>query len=125
VKASPETLAWLGGYYAAMDGGRFDEIASYLAEDCRCAYATGHVATGRERIVRQAEQALGALAGIHHTLRGAWEEDGELIFELDVTYECTDGRTITRPGVGIFVLDADRLIHEQRLFVDVSGVWGP
>lgn len=123
MKASEETLAWLRAYYAAMDAGSFDEIASRLHPECRCEYATGHVDVGREKILRRAERALGALAGISHELQAVWVQDGELIFEVRVTYRRRDGVTIARPGMGIFVLDEDRLIREQRLFVDASGVW--
>jgi hypothetical protein len=123
--APAEIVDWLRGYYAAMDAGRFDEIAARLHPECRCAYATGHVDVGRDTIIRRSERALGALQGISHDLRGVWLQNDELIFELSVTYRRRDGTAIVRPGMGIFVLDEHRLIREQRLFVDASGVWDP
>lgn len=122
--APADIVDWLRDYYAAMDAGRFDEIAARLHPECRCEYATGHIDVGRETIIRRAERALGALAGISHELRNVWLQDDELIFELHVTYRRRDGETIVRPGMGIFVLDENRLIRKQRLFVDASGVWG-
>lgn len=123
MKATQSRLDWLRTYYAALDQLRFDEIARFLHEDCVTVYPTGHVDRGRERIIKRAEAALGSLERIRHELRDAWEEGEELIFELEVTYWRRDGKTITRPGVGIFTFQ-DGLISQQRLFVDNEGVWG-
>lgn len=122
MKASAATTEWLHGYYAAIDGGRYHEVAAYLHEDCRSVYATGRVDVGRERIVARMETALGLLERIRHELKNAWEDDGEVIFELEVSYWRRDGETSSRPGMGIFVLQ-DGLIREQRLFVNDAGVW--
>lgn len=122
MKASAEMLAWLGAYYAAVDGRRYDELAELLHEECENQYPNGATVRGREKIMRGMRPALDALAGIQHELKNAWEEEGELIFELEVTYRRRDGQTIVRPGVGIFTLDAGK-VRRQRLFVDASGVW--
>ena len=122
MKASPSALQWLRSYYDAIDNLRFDEVAEFLHEDCACQYPSGAVIAGRERFIRSGRRDLGALQGIRHELRDAWEEGEELIFELVVTYWREDGAKIVRPGVGIFVLDDDR-IRAQRLFVDARGVW--
>jgi ketosteroid isomerase-like protein len=122
MRASAEVLNWLRAYYEAMDQRRFDEVAALLHEDCEAQFPAGIVVRGRERIVRGMRAGLEALAGIRHELKDAWQEDRELIFELEVTYHRTDGQTIVRPGVGIFVLDGGTILA-QRLFVDTSGVW--
>lgn len=122
MRASTTTMQWLRSYYEAFDSLRFEEVAEYLHEDCRVQYASGSVITGRERLIAQARRALESLDGIQHVLEHAWEEADEVIFELEVTYRRKDGRTIIRPGTGIFVL-AEGKIREQRLFVDAAGVW--
>lgn len=122
MKARPSTLQWLRSYYDAIDNLRFDEVAAFLHDDCRCQYPNGAVITGRERFIQWGRRDLGALRGTRHELREAWEEGDELIFELEVTYWREDGGRIARPGVGIFLLDDGR-IRAQRLFVDARGVW--
>jgi hypothetical protein len=122
MKASADTIAWLRAYYEAMDALRFEDVAEFLHEDCRCVYPSGHVAAGRDRILRQMRAGLTALDRIKHELKRAWEEDGELIFELEVTYVRRDGETIIRPGTGIFVFE-DHKVREQRLFVESRGIW--
>lgn len=122
MRASPQTTECLRSYYAALDRLELERVGQWLHEDCQIQYADGLAVSGREKILRAMELGLSQLAGIHHTLKAAWEEDDEVIFELEVTYRRRDGRTIVRPGVGIFVIDGER-IRGQRLFVDASGVW--
>jgi ketosteroid isomerase-like protein len=122
VIASPERTQWLRDYYAALDGRRLWELAAFLHPDCCARYATGGIDTGREMIVERMATALGRLERIRHELIHVWEEDDEVIFELEVRYWRLDGVHFTRRGVGIFVLE-DELIREQRLFVNDSAVW--
>ncbi len=122
MRAAASTRDWLRGYYAALDHGRFDDVAELLHADCRSHYPTGGTDEGREAILRRMRDGLGRLAGIRHELLHVWEEGDEVIFELTVTYRRTDGREIARPGMGIFVR-ADGLIREQRLYVHDGGVW--
>ncbi len=122
MKARPDTIDWLRSYYEAVDQLRFEDVAAFLHEDCENQYPMGVVVAGRERILRGMRAALEALAGTAHELKAAWEEDGELIFELQVTYRRRDGQTIARPGVGIFTMEGGK-IRRQRLFVDSAGVW--
>ncbi len=122
MKAGQKRLEWLQAYYAAIDGLRLEELARFLHEQCEIRYPNGYSEAGRELIVQRTHKALSRLGAIHHEVRAAWEEDEEVIFELEVTYRRRDGRTIVRPGAGIFVLE-DGLIRGQRLFVDDHGVW--
>jgi ketosteroid isomerase-like protein len=122
MKAKQRTVEWLESYYEALDNLRFDEVASFLHQECHNHYSTGDEVVGRDAILARGEKNLGALERIRHSLKNAWEEGDELIFELDVTYWRRDGKTIQRQGVGIFVMDDGR-IREQRLFVDNNGVW--
>jgi ketosteroid isomerase-like protein len=122
MKASPETVAWLEAYYRSLDALRADEIAGHFAEDVLTRYPGGGEVTGRDALMEVTAKSLRRLQRIHHRLLGVWEEEDLVIFELEVTYERTDGATIVRPGMGIFVMEDGR-IREQRLFVDMGGVW--
>lgn len=122
-QATPERRAWLEDYYGALDAGRYDETERAFAQDVLTRYPNGHELTGRAALMAVTAKSLGRLASIRHDIRNVWEEGDEVIFELEVTYERTDGKTIVRPGTGIFVLDAGGLITQQRLFVDMAGVW--
>lgn len=123
MKAGADRVAWLRDYYAAMDAQRFDDVAPFLREDIHTVYPTGLEVSGRDKLLHQSAIALGALERIRHDIRNVWVEDDELIFELDVTYWRKDGQVIERCGIGIFVMDGER-VAAQRLFVDLNGVWG-
>jgi SnoaL-like domain len=124
MRATQPTLERLRSYYAALDELRFDEVASFLHEDCEVRFPNGAIVSGRERIISISRKSLGALAGTRHAIANVWEEDGEVIFELEVTYRRKDGQVLVRPGVGIFVLESGSgTIRQQRLFVDNRGVW--
>jgi ketosteroid isomerase-like protein len=123
MKASEQKLRWLSDYYAALDAGRYGEVAGCFTPDVRTLYPMGIEVVGRDALMTQTERSLGALERIRHEIVNVWEEDDELVFELDVTYWRRDGGVLTRRGMAIFVLD-DGLIAEQRLFVDLNGVWG-
>lgn len=121
--ASDTTMAWFQRYYAAVDGFRFDEVASYLAEDVRACYPTGLEVVGRDEVIARGRDTFGRMERIRHELRNVWEQDGDqVVFELEVTYWRPDGQVLSRPGMGVFVL-RDGLVHEQRLFVDNHAVY--
>lgn len=122
MRAPDETVQWLRGYYAAMDSGRFDEVAAHFTADVHTVYPTGIEVIGRDALMAQTQRALNALERIQHELVNVWAEGDELVFELDVTYWRRDGGVVQRGGVGIFVMDG-KLVREQRLFVDLNGVW--
>ncbi len=123
MKASKSMTDWLERYYDAIDGFRFDEVATFLAEDVHAYYATGVQVVGRAAIVTRSKATFGKMKRIRHELRNVWEEDDdELVFELEVTYWRPDGKVISRPGMGIFVV-RNGLVQEQRLFVDNNAVY--
>jgi ketosteroid isomerase-like protein len=122
MKASAERVAWLEAYYSALDGGRYEEAAPHFAADVLTRYPNGAELTGRDALMAVTEKSLGRLASIRHRVLSVWEEDDEIIFELAIAYARKDGATIERTGVGIFAM-RDELIREQRLFVDMAGVW--
>lgn len=123
MRAKQSTLDWLRSYYAAFDSGRFDEVRTYYADGLRNTYPKGEVMEGGDAIVAGAEQRMSGLDGIRHDLKNAWEEDdGTLIWELEVTYRRKDGQTIARWGVAVGHV-ADGRFTSQRLYVDQAGVW--
>ena len=122
MRAPDATVQWLRDYYAAMDSGRYDEVAACFTPDVHTIYPSGVEVIGRDALMQQTERSLNALDRIQHEIVNVWVEDSELIFELDVTYCRRDGGVLQRGGIGIFVMDGE-LIREQRLFVDLAGVW--
>lgn len=115
-------MRWLRGYYAALDAGRYDELGGYFTEDVHTIYPAGVEVIGRDELMRLTTQGLTALERIRHEIVNVWTEDDELIFELDITFWRRDGGVLQRGGVGIFVMDGV-LVREQRLFIELDGVW--
>jgi len=113
---------WLRSYYDALDGGDYERAAEFFHEDVRTVYPRGDELIGRGALMKVTERSLGSLDRISHDIRNVWEHGDELVFELDVTYYKRGGEVIKRSGIGIFVLDDGR-VREQRLYVDLAGVW--
>lgn len=122
MKAGEDKIAWLRDYYDALDGGDYARAAEFLHEDIRTVYPRGDELLGRGALMKVSERSLGALERISHKIRNVWDEGAELVFELDVTYYRRDGEILTRAGIGIFVMDEER-VREQRLYVDLTGIW--
>lgn len=123
MNASPETLDWLGRYYALVDAGRMEESSKFFAEDARLRFANNDPVVGRGRILGVLAALVDSLDGISHDLKGVWEEeDGVLVYEVDVTYARRDGGAVTCPGAVFCKVEGETFL-EQRIYVDITPVF--
>lgn len=123
MRASEKTLDWLGHYYALVDAERMDESAVFFAEDARLRFANNEAIVGREGIDATLRALVDSLDGIRHDIKNVWEEEeGVVIYEVDVTYTRKDGGVVTCPGVVVCVVE-DELFREQRIYVDITPVF--
>jgi ketosteroid isomerase-like protein len=126
VRARPETLGWIEGYYASMDAGRMDECDEYFAPDASLKIAHLPEITGAEAIGRVLRGGLAAphVEGLVHEVVAAWEEDdGIVIFEVVAHYSLSGGRSVDVPGVVIASV-RDGRFTSQRIAADLSPVYG-
>lgn len=126
MRARPETLEWIKGYYALLDNGRLDECDRYFAPDATLKIAHLPEIVGFEAIdrVMRAGMANPLVENIVHDVRRAWEEDdGVVIFEVVARYTLADGREVDVPGVVIGEV-ANGTFRSQRIAADLSPVYG-
>jgi hypothetical protein len=122
MRAGPEALALIDGYYGAMDDGRLDECDRYFTPDATLQIAHFPRIDGYDAIERVMRNGLAnpKVKSLVHDVKNAWEEDdGTLIFEVHATYEMTDGRTLVVPGVVIAEIENGRF-KSQRIAADLS-----
>ncbi len=126
MRARPETLDLIEGYYASMDGGRLDECDRYFTADATLKIAHLPEIAGFEAIDRVMRTGLAAphVEGLVHEVTNAWEEDdGVVIFEVLAHYTLSGGRTVDVPGVVIATV-RDGRFASQRIAADLSVVYG-
>jgi ketosteroid isomerase-like protein len=123
VRAKPETLDWIRGYYELMDTDRLDECERYFTPDAEIRIAHHPPLVGWGAIDRSMRAGLSVVEGIEHEVHGGWEaEDDVLIFEVTAHYTLKDGRKVDVPGVVIAEV-ADGKFHRQRIGADLSAVY--
>ena len=126
MRARPETLEWIKGYYELLDTGRLDECDRYFTPDATLKIAHLPEIVGYEAIdrVMRGGMANPTVKHIVHEVTSAWEEDdGVVIFEVVAHYTLADGREVDVPGIVIGTV-ADGRFTSQRIAADLSTVYG-
>ena len=100
-----------------------DAWAAYLAPDAVMRFGNADPVLGREA-------CRDALAGFYDTIRSLrhevveqWEHGPATITEAVVTYTRQDGADVDVPVVTIYRTDADDLISDYRVYVDLAPVF--
>jgi hypothetical protein len=126
VRARPETLEWIKGYYELLDTGRLDECDRYFTPDATLKIAHLPEIVGFDAIDRAMRGGMAnpIVKQIVHDVKEAWEEDdGVLIFEVVAHYTLADGREVDVPGIVIGEV-SDGRFTSQRIAADLSPVYG-
>lgn len=126
MRARPETLEWIKGYYELLDTGRLDECDRYFTPDATLKIAHLPEIVGYEAIdrVMRGGMANPTVKQIVHDVRAAWEEDdGVVIFEVVAHYTLADEREVDVPGIVIGEV-SDGRFTSQRIAADLSTVYG-
>ena len=126
MRARPETLEWIKGYYALLDEGRLDECDRYFTPDATLRIAHLPEIVGFDAIdrVMRGGMANPKVKSIVHNVKAAWEEDDDtVIFEVVAHYTLADGREVDVPGIVIGEL-SDGRFAAQRIAADLSVVYG-
>ena len=126
MRARPETLEWIKGYYELLDTGRLDECDRYFTPEATLKIAHLPEIVGFEAIdrVMRGGMATPTVKQIVHDVKAAWEEDdGVVIFEVVAHYSLADGREVDVPGIVIGEV-SDGRFTSQRIAADLSPVYG-
>jgi ketosteroid isomerase-like protein len=103
-----------------MDAGAW---AAYLAPDAVMRFGNADPVHGREACRDALAAFYGMIHGLAHDVVQQWEHDDATIVEANVTYTRSDDREVTVPVVTIYRTDADDLIGDYRVFIDLAPVF--
>ena len=124
MKASEKTVDLIQRYYASIDTTKkMDEAIHFFTEDATLHFANNEPISEREAIHAAISGILDSVKAIRHDVRGIWEdEEGTVIFEVDVTYILKDGSEVALSGA-VFCEMEDGHCREQRIYVDLAPLF--
>ena len=124
MKASEKTVDLVQRYYASIDATkRMDEAIDFFTEDATLHFANNEPISGREGIHAAISGILDSVEEIRHDVQGVWEdEEGTVIFEVDVTYFLKDESEVALSGA-VFCEMEDGHFKEQRIYVDLAPLF--
>ncbi len=123
-KASETTVDLVRRYYASIDATKkMDEAIHFFTEDATLHFANNEPISGHEAIHAAISGILDNVKDISHDVQGVWEdEEGTVIFEVDVTYILKDESEVALSGA-VFCEMEDGHIQEQRIYVDLAPLF--
>jgi hypothetical protein len=109
--------------FADIDSMQPERFAAHLSEDVTMRFGNAEPTHGRDA-VRDAWAAFcEGVRGVRHDLVEQWTAGNATIVEANVTYTRVDGREITVPVVTIYRTDAQDLICDYRVYIDLAPVF--
>lgn len=118
--ASPSTVAFLRRYYDAIDNRRVQEILGCFADDATMRPPNGTPVNWREGFQATAATLRDVVATEHQLTAVLEGEDGQVGYEVLITYTLRSGEKVTLPGAVFCVIRGDRF-QQQHLYAD----WAP
>lgn len=103
-----------------MDAGAW---AEYLAQDVTMRFGNGDPVHGRAACRDALAAFYETIAGVRHEIVEQWVQEPATIVESTVTYTRQDGDSVTVPCVTIYRTDADDLIDDYRIYIDIAPVF--
>jgi ketosteroid isomerase-like protein len=118
-----ETTLWAERFFALVDRGDADGIATQVSEDASLVTGNGDPVTGRDAIRNAINHFQTMITSIHHDIVRTWRVGNSVIAELRVTYVRLDGQILVLPCANVFDLDEDGLVTDYKIFMDMSPVF--
>jgi ketosteroid isomerase-like protein len=110
-------------FFATVDTMDVAAIAPLFADNARVVFGNGQPMVGIDEFRSGLTAFYATIAGLHHDIVNEWNVGDETIFELQVTYDRTDGQQVTIPCVTIFHTDDAGEIDDYRVYFDVAPIY--
>lgn len=118
---SVETVEFLRRYYDAIDAQRHEEALACFAPDATVRPVNGTEQPWMDGLMAMAKQLRG-VAGTRHAITDVVEgPDGEVAYEVAITYILKSGEEVTLAGAA-FCRIRDERFQRQHLYVDLAPV---
>jgi ketosteroid isomerase-like protein len=100
-----------------------DAWASNLAPDAVMRFGNADPVHGRQGCREALAAFYDTIGGLRHDISEQWEHGDATIVEALVTYTRRDGRDVEVPVVTIYRTNADDLIADYRVYIDLAPVF--
>jgi ketosteroid isomerase-like protein len=97
--------------------------ASHLAPDAVMRFGNAEPVHGREACRDALAAFYDMIKGLRHEIMQQWDEGSATIVEAVVTYTRSDDREVDVPVVTIYRTNAEDLIADYRVYIDLAPVF--
>ena len=111
--------------FRAVDEQDFDAFTALLARDSRFAFGNQEPLLGIDAILAGNAAFFTMVQRTRHQVLHVRTIGSTTVAETDVTYTRLDGKDVTLPACSIWDVDADGLITDYRVYVDLAPVLTP
>lgn len=115
--------SWIETMLAALDAEGVPGLFPYMHEDVEFRFGSFPAGRGRETFDETWRAISTHITSISHELLDVWDSGDSAVCRGNVTYELTDGGTVTVPFANVFYLREGK-IAEYLIYVDASAVFG-
>jgi hypothetical protein len=111
--------------FRTVDTMRPDAFAGLFSENGTMVFGNAQPMIGRAAIAAGVQQFFSTIGSLRHEIVNDWQVGADTIAEAAVTYRRLDDRTVTVTAVSIWHTDADDLIDNYRVYVDLAPLYAP
>jgi ketosteroid isomerase-like protein len=116
---------WLDDLYEKIDAKDLDAFLAALSDDVVVVFGNNPPAVGKEQVGAAIGGFFGTIASMSHNFRNVFVDGDTTLLEADIDYGRLDGPTVTVPCMSLLHRDADGLVDQLRIFIDVAPVFAP
>jgi hypothetical protein len=109
--------------FDCVDSKNIEGFLSYLSDDVEFRFGNAPKLVGKVAIKDGVGAFYSQIQGLEHVMTGVWELDHVTIIEFDSYYTKHTGVTVGVPCCVVLRFNADRLINDYRINIDLSPVF--
>ncbi|MBJ7329230.1 MAG: nuclear transport factor 2 family protein [Solirubrobacteraceae bacterium] len=110
-------------YYDAIDNQRTDEVIASFEPDATVRPANGTSQPWMQGMQAMAQQLRGTAGTRHVVTRVVAGEDGQVAYEVDVTYILKNGEELTLGGAAFCRITGNGRFGHMNLYIDLGPVF--
>ena len=111
--------------FALVDKRDAEGFAALFAPYGRFVFGNADPIVGPAAVAAAVGAFFAGLDGLRHEIRNRWETGADTVAEVVVEYDRRDGSSVRVPAVTIFTREADGLIADYRIYVDLAPLFAP
>lgn len=109
--------------FDCIDNKNVDGFLSFLADDVEFRFGNTPKLVGKTAIKEGVSAFFSQIASLEHVMTGVWTPSNVTILEFDTYYTKHNGITVGVPCCVVLRFNADRLINDYRINIDLSPVF--